>query len=296
MIKTTLTIISVLFVYASTIASNTVVASDNHSLTVIAHPSHAQVRVMNIVPKYTNGIQLKNGSYDILVKADGYQPLRTWITLNGNRKINVVLSPTESKEQAMLHADDIGTVKLEKPVYPTSPALPSVVNNTKQELDSQKVSQRLPVTEPDRAKTINRFTSIITNATPKFTKISTDANPEQLNPLEAVISVKLPKSHVHTVSDAVNHLLRRSGYTMNSNEQPELTQRLLRLELPQVHRDFSQVTLNSALQALAGPDLNLVIDHIQRKVFFKNELDTAAVINTGIEKIAAKMTLHSGLN
>lgn len=54
-----------------------------HSFTVIATPSNARVRIMNIKPKYHDGMELESGDYDVLVDAAGYHNWRQTIHHDG---------------------------------------------------------------------------------------------------------------------------------------------------------------------------------------------------------------------
>jgi hypothetical protein len=56
-------------------------------LTIKTGPNYARVRVMNIVPRYYDGMILEKGSYDILVTADGYEPQRKEIELTEDDKV-----------------------------------------------------------------------------------------------------------------------------------------------------------------------------------------------------------------
>lgn len=63
-------------------------------LTVAASPANARVRIMNIGPKYRDGIPLVQGVYDIEVTAAGYLPYRNWHRVGENGRIlEVALEP-----------------------------------------------------------------------------------------------------------------------------------------------------------------------------------------------------------
>jgi hypothetical protein len=62
------------------------------AMTIETHPADAQVRVMNIKPRYRPGIQLAPGRYDIAVSAPGFQPQRRWVKLDGsNNRFTFIL-------------------------------------------------------------------------------------------------------------------------------------------------------------------------------------------------------------
>lgn len=58
------------------------IESNKGRLTIITTPAEARVRIMNIKPRYTDGIELNIGSqYDIEVSEDGYETYRKMLTL-----------------------------------------------------------------------------------------------------------------------------------------------------------------------------------------------------------------------
>lgn len=64
-------------------------------LTVRTTPDQARVRIMNIVPRYRDGIELNIGnSYDIEVSEDGFKTFRTMVVLTDREQVfNVALDP-----------------------------------------------------------------------------------------------------------------------------------------------------------------------------------------------------------
>lgn len=69
--------------------------SSKGRLTIDATPANARVRIMNIVPQYSDGIELDIGAqYDIEVSEDGYKTYRQKIKLSKTAQIlNVTLQP-----------------------------------------------------------------------------------------------------------------------------------------------------------------------------------------------------------
>jgi len=65
-------------------------------------PSNARIRIMNIGPKFQQGITLNSGRYHIDVTAAGYQGYSKWITLEAGeiRSMSVNLKPQETKKTA----------------------------------------------------------------------------------------------------------------------------------------------------------------------------------------------------
>ncbi len=54
-----------------------------HPFTIKTLPANARVRIMNIKPKYRDGIELEDGAYDMLVDAAGYYSWRKIIQHSG---------------------------------------------------------------------------------------------------------------------------------------------------------------------------------------------------------------------
>jgi len=78
---------------------STLQANDIASLSIQVQPSDARVRIMNIVPKFHNGIELDKGkSYHLLINKKGYRTVNRWIKLDGDKtlKFNLVDIPKSS--------------------------------------------------------------------------------------------------------------------------------------------------------------------------------------------------------
>ncbi|WP_226661955.1 bifunctional serine/threonine-protein kinase/formylglycine-generating enzyme family protein [Microbulbifer aggregans] len=58
------------------------VQPETYSLTVSAKPTGARIRIMNIAPRYTPGIDLPPGRYDVEISKPGYDILRRWIEVD----------------------------------------------------------------------------------------------------------------------------------------------------------------------------------------------------------------------
>ena len=73
------------------------------SLTVNPTPRNAKVRILNINPRYTDGIRLKPGEYHIEVSKKGYQKSKQWVTLGEpDKTINVRLKPEKKSNIEMV--------------------------------------------------------------------------------------------------------------------------------------------------------------------------------------------------
>ena len=75
-------------------------AKDVASLQVKVEPSDARIRILNIKPKFYNGIKLeKDKKYHLRIDKRGYYSINKWFTLNKNRKMTFSLKkkPKSSK-------------------------------------------------------------------------------------------------------------------------------------------------------------------------------------------------------
>ena len=102
----------------------------------------------------------------------------------------------------------------------------------------------------------------------RYRVLNPEPTPEQRDPLQVIIQMALP-TQVRTVGEAVQYILQRSGYRFNERVGGEVVHRLLNKQLPDVHRQFGPMTLQNALEMLAGSPFRLTIDRINRVVDFQ---------------------------
>jgi len=87
--------------------------------------------------------------------------------------------------------------------------------------------------------------------------------------LATLVTVRFPAS-VTTVGEAVQHLLGRSGYRLSDEVAADPARAdLFRLPLPAVHRAVGPMSLQAALETLAGPAFRLVEDPVHRLLSFE---------------------------
>jgi len=55
---------------------------NKYILTVNATPHDARIRILNIKPKYKDGIRLNKGSYHIEISKKGYKTIKKWVSLD----------------------------------------------------------------------------------------------------------------------------------------------------------------------------------------------------------------------
>ncbi len=77
-------------------------ASDpgNPSLTVVAQPADARVRILNIRPRYRPGMSLEPGRYQVEVSRDGYRTETRWVDLREDTELAVSLQAAAKPRDA----------------------------------------------------------------------------------------------------------------------------------------------------------------------------------------------------
>lgn len=115
----------------------------------------------------------------------------------------------------------------------------------------------------------------------RYTLVSTEPTPEQRDLLAQIIEVTIPSSLSPSVEDALHHVLQRSGYSL-CPATPSV-QVLFTRPLPAAHYRLGPITLQSALQVLAGPTWPLTVDEVSRSVCFTQQtIDLAALPPTSV--------------
>ena len=103
----------------------------------------------------------------------------------------------------------------------------------------------------------------------RYSTIAPTATAAQADLLQVVVRIRFP-AQITTLRPAFEHLLERSGYRLAPAPatDPRLDV-LMREPLPQVHRSLGPITLQRALETLAGPAWILVVDPVHRLVSFE---------------------------
>lgn len=116
--------------------------------------------------------------------------------------------------------------------------------------------------------TANSLASDPHTMTGRYLSIANKPSSEQQDLLSQTIQVRFPQS-VQTIGDAMNYLLRYSGYSLVLEaRQSDALKTTLKKPLPFVDREFQVVPLREALATLAGPAFTLVQDDLNREVDF----------------------------
>jgi len=103
----------------------------------------------------------------------------------------------------------------------------------------------------------------------RYTTIDNSPRSYQTDLLSQIIQVRFTRN-ILTVGDAVNFLLKYSGYSLLA--EPNLNQALkitLGKPLPIVDKEIGPVTLKTALITLIGPAFYLTQDPVNRVIDFK---------------------------
>ncbi len=87
-----------LVIHADIDSENLKIDAQHGRLYVDVYPSNAQVKIMNIRPKYSQGMPLSPGSYHLNISAQGYVTQGQWIKLSkGEEKhVNIELAPQKT--------------------------------------------------------------------------------------------------------------------------------------------------------------------------------------------------------
>ena len=110
--------------------------------------------------------------------------------------------------------------------------------------------------------------SISNIQTSRYVKTSTRITSYQMNLLDQTLSIRFPFS-VKTISQALNYLLRFSGYSLvGKHSRSQAMNAILSQPLPEVLRHIDNTTLKASLLSLVGSDFQLLYDPVHRLVSF----------------------------
>ena len=116
----------------------------------------------------------------------------------------------------------------------------------------------------------------------RYSVLAATPTEAQAELLATTMTVRFPE-RVQTVGEAVRYLLQRSGYRLAAAEStgPDTTA-LFALPLPAMHRNLGPMTLQAALDTLAGPAFHRVQDPIHRLITLERcAVDRFAVQDAG---------------
>jgi conjugative transfer region protein (TIGR03748 family) len=100
--------------------------------------------------------------------------------------------------------------------------------------------------------------------------------------LSQTIQLRFPQP-VQTIGDAIDHLLRYSGYSLVSeSKRTSVLKNTLQKTLPLVDREFGPMTLRDALTILIGTAFTLVEDPLNREVDFQLKSHFSKKLHAGV--------------
>lgn len=103
----------------------------------------------------------------------------------------------------------------------------------------------------------------------RYLTVENKAKSFQSNLLLQTIQIRFPRN-VQNIEDAMNHILRLSGYSLISTAKMNSPLKItLSKALPAVDRELGPMPLKDALSVLAGPALYLVHDPLNRIIDFR---------------------------
>ncbi len=102
----------------------------------------------------------------------------------------------------------------------------------------------------------------------RYTLVSATPSDRQKYLLQQFVDLRLPRSRNFTVQQGLVQILKGTGYSLCSGFSASNVQRLFLLPLPKVHYQFTTMTLNDALQMMAGSPYRLVANEARREVCF----------------------------
>jgi conjugative transfer region protein (TIGR03748 family) len=103
----------------------------------------------------------------------------------------------------------------------------------------------------------------------RYLTVTNKPNFSQVNLLSQSIQVRFAQN-IQTVGDAMNYLLRFSGYALIAESQQSLALKIiLSKPLPIIDRELGPMTLSNGLTTLSGSAFYLVEDPVNRVVDFK---------------------------
>ena len=103
----------------------------------------------------------------------------------------------------------------------------------------------------------------------RYVTLAAVASDTQKDPLSALIPKLVFGHQVATVQDALQVLLNDSGYRIASYHPDPRVHQLFNLSLPAVHRRMGPISLENALNTLAGSPWMLVVDPVNRLITFQ---------------------------
>jgi len=114
----------------------------------------------------------------------------------------------------------------------------------------------------------------------------------QRNPLHMVLPNVLFNHNIKSVGQAIQFLLKDTGYKLTRHHPDKRVHQMFRLSLPKIHRRMGPLTLEQALKTLSGEPWVLSVDPINRLISFQLpdhfKKPTHMSANPALKKVAVK--------
>lgn len=105
--------------------------------------------------------------------------------------------------------------------------------------------------------------------TDRYSAVKPEPTTGQEVPLLTLVTIKYPRQ-VNTVGQAISYTLKRSGYRMAPQHAHDPKMKvLIKLPLPEVHRQLGPMTVKQVLNTLSGSAFMLVTDPVHRYISFE---------------------------
>ena len=105
--------------------------------------------------------------------------------------------------------------------------------------------------------------------TGRYSAVEPEPTTGQESPLLTITAIKYPRQ-VNTVGQAITYTLKRSGYRLAPQHAHDPNMKvLIKLPLPEVHRQLGPMTVKQVLNTLSGSAFMLVTDPVHRYISFE---------------------------
>ena len=105
--------------------------------------------------------------------------------------------------------------------------------------------------------------------TDRYSAVEPEPTIGQEVPLLTLVTIKYPRQ-INTVGQAISYTLKRSGYRFAPQYAHDPNMKvLIKLPLPEVHRQLGPMTVKQVLNTLSGSAFMLVTDPVHRYISFE---------------------------
>ncbi len=102
----------------------------------------------------------------------------------------------------------------------------------------------------------------------RYSTTSISPPPAARQPLAVVATVNFPRGHIATVGDAIQHLLVRTGYQLDTAPLSQRAAAVLSMPLPDAQRRLGPYRVDQMLSVLLGDPWVLSVDNAARSVSY----------------------------